>query len=440
MRHLWAMGYVVVLGSMCVYAAQSGGARSAGQIVLERSGSDCFEDPNCINRLHPDIPMAARAESGQEIVFKTRADGLTGGPPLGRIHPLSGPVEIVGARSGDTIAVTVVSVVPFGDGRTSMTANGLLADQFPDSVGKTIRWELGTDYATSEAIPNVRVPNRGFPGVITALPGQEQIETYLARERAGAAAGGRSHLPEPINAIPADICGPESPTRGECIRTGPPREHGGNMDIRYHSAGTTVYLPCYIDGCGLTIGDVHYAQGDGEVAGTAVEMFADVTVRVEVLEESKSMSRGPHFEGSVDVLAPATGRFYATVGMSFKEEGELPPNLEYLQSPVAQELAYLSDNLLLAARNALMEMIDYLVEEHGLTSYPQKVCKSLPLLLQPGYGAGGQRRLIDGTSGLTREQAYFLSSAAVDLRIGEVVDAGHVNVIAILPLDIFVER
>ena len=395
------LGCAVILSSLCLFAA----GQSEDPIVLERSGASCFEDPNCINRLHPSIPMAASAESGQQIVFKTRNPGITGGPPRSIFHALSGPVEIVGTRAGDTIAITIVSVVPFGNGGTSITTGGLLADQFPDAIGRSIRWELGTDYATSDDIPNVRIPNRGFPGVITVLPGLDQIEEYLDREFAGAALGGRSHLPEPINAVPADICGPDSPVRDECIRTGPPREHGGNMDIQYHSAGTTVYLPCYIDGCGLAIGDVHYAQGDGEVAGTAVEMNADVTVEVEVLADSKSMTHGPHFEGSVEVLAPATGRFYATIGLPFKEEGEVPSHLQYLQSPVAADLAYLSDDLFLAARNALMEMIEYMTENHGLT----------------------------------REQAYIVASAAVDLRIGQIVDAGHINVIAILPLDIFIE-
>lgn len=375
------------------------------QIVLRRSGATCASDPNCINRLHPNIPMVEQVQSGQSIVFQTRNTGVRSGPPGSAIHPLSGPVHIVGAVAGDTIAVTIISVEPFSDGVTIITGNSLLADQFPEVIGRSIRWKLGPDYATSEAIPGVRIPNGGFPGVLTVLPGPEQVATYLAREHATAALGGRGQLPEPINAVPVTICGPESPIKEECVRTGPPREHGGNMDIRYHSAGTTVYLPCYIDGCGLAVGDVHYAQGDGEVAGTAIEMAADVTVSVEVLKDRKSMTRGPHYEGAGEVLAPSTKRFYATTGLPFKKAGDVLPHMEYLQSPVAQGLSYLSDDLFLAARNALMEMIDYLVAEHGLTP----------------------------------EQAYFLASVAVDLRIGQLVDAGHINVTAILPLDIFIE-
>ena len=68
------------------------------------------------------------------------------------------------------------------------------------------------------------------------------------------------------------------------------------------------------------------------------------------------------------------------------------------------KLENLSNDIALAARNALAEMIDYLVE----------------------------------TRGLTREQAYILCSVAVDPRIGQLVDAPSVGVTAILPLDVFV--
>jgi formamidase len=380
-------------------------AQDVSELLLERSGALCSDDPHCFNRLHPDIPMSARALPGQAITFQTRNTDNLEGPPASTIHPLSGPVYIEGAKAGDTIALTIENVTPFGEGVTLITGNSLLADLFGESIGTLIHWKLGEEYATSESIPDVRIPNRGFPGVVTVLPGPDQVTPWLARERAGVEAGGRGHLPEPVNAVPANLCGPSGTARSECLRTGPPREHGGNMDIRYHSAGTTLYLPCYIDGCGIAIGDVHYAQGDGEVAGTAIEMAADVTVTVELTENKKSLTRGPHYEGPGDVLGPNTGRYYATTGLPIKEAGVVPPHMKYLKSPVASEFTYLSDNLFLAARNALIEMLDYLVQEHGLT----------------------------------REQAYFLASVAVDLRIGQVVDAGHVNVTAIIPLDIFVD-
>ena len=88
--------------------------------------------------------------------------------------------------------------------------------------------------------------------------------------------------PQPTGALPAAVCGPSGSHKDKCLRTIPPRENGGNMDIKQMVVGTTLLLPCYIDGCGLFVGDVHYAQGDGEVAGTAIEMGAKVTVRTQI--------------------------------------------------------------------------------------------------------------------------------------------------------------
>ena len=107
----------------------------------------------------------------------------------------------------------------------------------------------------------------------------------LARETQLLESGGAVMNPDPDEAEPAALCGAEGTKPAECLRTIPPREHGGNMDIRYITTGTTVYLPCYIDGCGLAVGDFHYAQGDGEVAGTAIEMGGRMTVTTRVVDE-----------------------------------------------------------------------------------------------------------------------------------------------------------
>lgn len=59
----------------------------------------------------------------------------------------------------------------------------------------------------------------------------------------------------------------------EGARTIPPREHGGNTDIKNISRGSRVYLPVYVDGAKLSLGDIHFSQGDGEIAFCgAIEM------------------------------------------------------------------------------------------------------------------------------------------------------------------------
>lgn len=175
------------------------------------------------------------------------------------------------------------------------------------------------------------------------------------------------------------------------------------MDIRYLGVGVTIYLPCYVEGCGLAMGDTHFAQGDGEVSGTAIEMDATVTATVEVLKDRPPPLRGPHYEGPARLLNIPSERFYAATGFPLKNAGDVPPDMAYLESPHVAGLRNLSKDISLAARNALIEMIDY----------------------------------ISQTYDLSREQAYIVASVAVDLRIGQLVDDPNVGVTAVLPLDIF---
>ncbi len=59
----------------------------------------------------------------------------------------------------------------------------------------------------------------------------------------------------------------------EGARTIPPREHGGNSDIKNISRGSRIYLPVYVNGAKLSLGDIHFSQGDGEISFCgAIEM------------------------------------------------------------------------------------------------------------------------------------------------------------------------
>lgn len=382
-------------------------------LVIGGTGWHCGEDPHCFNRLHPDIPMAVRARPGQTLLLKTRNStdlqldpdstyvDPRPDPVPGTVHPLTGPVYIEGAEPGDVLAVTILDIDPGPFGATRITANGFVSDRIPGPL--TVSWRLNRKEAVADALPGVRIPNASFPGIVTVLPGPEQNATALAREAALAAAGGAVSLPDPIHASPAEVCGPDGSRRDECLRTIPPREHGGNMDIRYLGVGVTVYLPCYVEGCGLGVGDLHFAQGDGEVAGTAIEMDADVTLTTQVIKDGPALARGPHYEGAARLMDVPSRRFYATTGLPLKAAGDTPPDLAYVESSKVAPLTNLSKDIGLAARNALLEVIDYMVATYGLTP----------------------------------EQAYIVASVAVDLRIGQLVDVPNVGVTAILPLDIF---
>jgi len=393
-----------------------GSGGTAADVTVGDRSVGCLEDPACINRLHPDIPMVATADPGERIVFNARdAFDLTLDPDeissaknkpregIGIVHALTGPVSINGAKAGDVLAVTIESLEPDTVGWTEASAFGFAGDQF-GTDGQFIVWRLNEGHAVSDALPGVRIPNASFPGVVTTLPGDALLADALAREAALLDAGGAVLPPDPDEATPAKLCGPQGAKPSECLRSIPPREHGGNMDIRYITTGTTVYLPCLVDGCGLAVGDFHYAQGDGEVAGTAIEMGGRMTVTTRIVDDPPNLSRGPHYEGPASVLGIPSERFYAVTGFPIKEADSVPANLVYLNSPKVAGLKNLSADVHLAARNALAAMIDYIVDEYGYT----------------------------------RTQAYMIASVAVDIRIGQLVDVPNVGVTAILPLDIFV--
>ena len=391
---------------------------ASADISVGRSGVSCSEDDGCINRLHPDIPMVARARPGERITMigrdaadaeidPDRFDLGEEHPELnfGVAHPLVGPVYIEGSRAGDVLAVTIEHIAPGPVGWTDASAFGF-AGSAVDIEDRLIVWRLNKQYAESAGLPGIRIPNASFPGVVTTLPGPSQLSASLQRERSLADAGGTVFAPDPEMAKPSSLCGEGGSKSSECLRTIPPREFGGNMDIRYLGEGVTIFLPCHVDGCGLAIGDFHYAQGDGEVSGTAIEMDADITVTTRVIEKGRDMPQGPHYSGPASLLAIPSDRFYATTGFPLKRRGEVPEHVAYLASAKVAELGNLSNDLNLAAQNALVAMIDHIVAEYGYD----------------------------------RTQAYMIASVAVDIRIGQLVDAPNVGATAILPLDIFVDR
>ena len=114
----------------------------------------------------------------------------------------------------------------------------------------------------------------------------------------------------------------------------------------------------------------------------------------------------PHYSGSSSLLSIPSKRFYATTGFPLKAKGEIPQHIAYLASEKVADLTNLSADLSLAAANALVAMIDYIVDEYGYD----------------------------------RTQAYIIASVAVDIRVAQLVDSPNVGATAILPLDIFVNE
>jgi formamidase len=379
---------------------------------VKKTGAHCADDPNCMNRYHPAIKPVATAKPGQLILFETR-DALDseltvnsepkdlGAVDLNLVHPITGPVHIEGAKRGDVLAVTLIDVDPDEYGYTTIVPGfGFLRDLYTQPF--IANWKLNRMEAVSDQLPGVAIPMNGFMGTVGTMPGPAEVDAWVAREKQLGEAGGIALPPQPTGARPPEVCGPNGSHKDKCLRTIPPRENGGNMDIKQMVVGTTLLLPCYIDGCGLFVGDVHYAQGDGEVAGTAIEMGAKVTVRTEIRKGMLSMIRGgPHFEGGSQLKKLEPDVFHATVGYPLKKAGEVLPQHQYLDSKKIVPLTNLNEDLTAAARSSLIDMIDWLMKNKGMT----------------------------------REQAYVYTSVACDLRIGNVVDVPNYAVSTVCPLE-----
>jgi formamidase len=385
------------------------------RIVVGKEGAHCADDPTCFNRYHPAIPPVERANPGDMIVFHTRdafdSDlALDSNPDdlaaldLNLVHPMTGPVYIEGAERGDVLAVTLVDIEPDEYGYTIIVPGfGFLRDVFTEPY--IVNWRLSRTHAESDQMPGIKVPYEAFMGSVGVLPGEEEVVAWREREAALAAVGGSALPPEPTGALPTAVCGPDGSHKDDCLRTIPPRENGGNMDVQQMQVGTTILFPCFIDGCGLFVGDVHFAQGDGEVSGTAIEMGGVVTVTTEVRKGLASAITSPQVEGGSQIKDIEPSKFYQTIGLPLKDANEIPPQHTYLDSQPLAELENLNEDLTLAARDALLKMISYIQREHGLSA----------------------------------EQAYILSSVAVDLRVGQVVDVPNYIITAVLNLDVFDE-
>jgi formamidase len=274
-------------------------------------------------------------------------------------HPLSGPVFVEGAGPGDVLEVEFVSYEWADFGVTAVIPGfGYLANVF--TAPYLVKWEIAEGLARSEELPGVAVPADAFAGVVGVAPSHERMEEFTRREEALRAGG------QPV----ADAA-PDG------LRTIPPRELGGNLDVRQLVAGARLFLPVDVPGALFSIGDLHFAQGDGEVCGTAVEVAGAVTVRLRVHRDPAWRGRFPWYETPARPGRPS----FATTGIPVD---------------VGMDLG-------VATRAALLEMIDHL----------------------------------EAVYGFDRPAAYALCSAVVDLRISEVVDVPYPLVSALLPLDVF---
>lgn len=362
------------------------------------------------NRWHPDIPPVASVKPG--AIFRIECKDWTDGQiknddnpndirdvDLSVVHVLSGPIEVEGAKPGDILVVDILDIGALqGDewGFTGIFAKenggGFLTEHFP-TANKAI-WDFQGIYTTSRHIPGVRFAGITHPGLIGCAPSHELLAKWNKRERELVATDPNrvpplATLPNPENAVLGTLKGSAfEQAAAEAARTVPPREHGGNCDIKNLSRGSRIYFPVYVDGAKLSMGDIHFSQGDGEITFCgAIEMSGYIDLHVDIIKggvEKYGMVNPIFKPGPVE---PRYSEYLVFEGISVDE---FDGKQYYMDAHVAY-------------RRACLNAIEYLKK-----------------------------------FGFTGEQAYLLLSCApVEGRVSGIVDIPNVCCTVAIPTEIF---
>lgn len=263
-------------------------------------------------------------------------------------HIITGPIHVEGAEPGDVLAIEILSVETRANWGINSTGarSGVFSTSYP---------------GFREGDPALDIPSES---------GRHVIHTGMADGVEVAFLADDIHVPlEPFMGIlavaPDPVMGQPGVTAPGVQGSTPPGAFGGNLDVKHLKAGTTVYLPVFHPGGLFYVGDPHGAQGDGEVSGTAIEQSLTGTFRLSVRKDR-----------SIEWPMAENDEHYILMGIDI--------------------------DLDRATRHAVRAVVDFLVDEKGLT--PAK--------------------------------ALSLASIAVDFRINEVVDITQV-VSGFIPKSVF---
>jgi len=351
------------------------------------------------NRWNRDLPPAATVRPGEVIQLLCR-DALDIGEAarsltpegtltldLGGVHPLTGPVEVEGAEPGDVLEVEVLDVSPLVDfGYVVISpALGLFGSLRPHVAAPLAAFTEASQLSdptpgpAAGAIPADQPYNSGAPFV--QLFHFERGQNTGFATFTGADTGTQARIPiTPFMGLLG-----VAPLRKGMYRTLPPNVSGamgGNADIRQFVKGARIQLPVYAEGARFSAGDGHMAQGDGEVCVAAIETLMAVTLRFTVIKNTVI--------AGTRAIVPAAD----------------PTQLAMSAEMLAQGYYHTTGtgpDLMENAKNAVRDMIDWLVSDRGVSLH----------------------------------EAYALCSVAGDLKISEVVDLPNWVVSMTLPRGIF---
>ena len=252
-------------------------------------------------------------------------------------HVITGPIYVEGAQPGDVLEIEILDLetrVPWGINSTS-ARGGVFSTSYP---------------GFREGDPALDIAPGTRHVIRTGMSGGQEV-AFMARGIEVPLApfmGILAVAPDPVVGQPGvTVPGVQS--------SRPPGAFGGNMDVKDLKEGSTLYLPVFHDGGLFYVGDPHGAQGDGEVSGTAIEQSLTGTFRLTV-----------HSDRSIELPRAENDTHHLIMGIDL--------------------------DLDRATRDATWRVVEFLVDEYGLT----------------------------------QAEALSLASIAVDFRVSEVVDLTQV--------------
>ena len=221
---------------------------------------------------------------------------------MGPIY-VNGPVYINGAEPGDTLKVEILDLETADWGWTLVVPGlGAFMDEFTEPHVKTYDLVPGQEYTVFKK--GIHIPRQPFYGTMGVAPAEE----------------------------------------GDFHPVFPRDDIGGNIDCRYIGKGATLYLPVNVPGALFAVGDGHFAQGDGEICGTAIETMMRSRIRLTVVKGGPVL-KSPHYETAVE-------RFVEMHSVRRMGEHGVVSTAEDQPS---------------AVRKALSGLMDWLVTSKGLT-------------------------------------------------------------------------
>jgi len=330
-----------------------------------------------------DYERMIKGDPGAESVFHWTAEGKSverrgAGPMNGSIfgrgagegfgvHICTGPVHVCGAEPGDVLEVQIVDIRPrpcanpaFAGKAFGSNAAAWWGFQYHDLIDPPAKREtvtifetdLGAECAravysyrwTPQVDPfGVRHDTMDYPGV--------PVDHASVEERLGVLANVR---------IPARLhfgFMAVAPRESELVDSIPPGYFGGNIDNWRAAKGTTLYLPVAVPGALFSVGDPHFAQGDGEINGTALEF--SLTGQFRLVLHKKDQSAKPFLEGLTYPLLETPDEW---ILHSFSYGNYLRELGRYAQSEI-----YKKSSVDLALRNAFRATRKFLMEHYRLS-------------------------------------------------------------------------